>query len=351
MKRNPSTRIALVLLFALAMFFGWHFGDSPGPSKPSEVNPSKSRIARQSSSPRAAAIDEIRKSGSLLERFRLTIALAESIPLAEIDKWLESRRFNPGDGYETTLFTRILTDRRSLAAPGELTPAALLESFLEHAVCGFPEGETPEFTNMLQLFAMLAEKDPTALEAALGKLIIPYRNYAEDALLSRRLATSFDDEIRKLWARQDGWHLFKDHAGDPEMLAKLFKNPADLPQSWRNRMAQENWARRVLLESSEFWWDADLAAAGFSGEQAGKIRKEALSGIARQNPAKALPLLNEVKLNTSERKKLIQDVFLSGGLSDENAHKYLKLLKTDEDLQFAQEVLKRKQDRQIQRGL
>jgi hypothetical protein len=195
---------------------------------------------------------------------------------------------------------------------------------------------------MLQVFGMLAEKDPALLEAALGELILPYRRYAEEALLSRRLATDFDGEIRKLWARPDGWLLFMSHRGDPEMLGKILKNPAELPPAWRNAMAGKDHSRKTSLESAEFWWNADLHAAGFTGSQADRIRKEALSGIARLNPDKALPLIDEVKFSASERKQFIQRIFAGGGMSDAEEKQLLALLKSEDDRHHAHEQLARK---------
>lgn len=344
MKRRSLRWIKCVIAGLLGGFLGWQWSGNTAPSRPMADISIKPRIAAQASVPQSNAIDQIRESDTLRERLRMTMDLAESIPFADIDSWLEGGWFHPGDGYEMTLFNRILTDRRSQEAPdGQVdpTPAAMLERFLEKAVCGLPENEA-SMVESKELFALLAEKDPASLEAALGELIMPYRRHAEEALLSRRLATDFDGEIRKLWARPDGWLLFRDHRGNPEMLGKLLKNPAELPPSWRNAMAGKDYARNTQLDAAEFWWGADLHAAGFTRKQANRIRKEALSGIARFKPDKAIPHVEAVEFADEERKKFIQNIFASGGLSDAKTEKLLGLLKSEQDRQHAHEQLERK---------
>ena len=341
MKGMPSTLAGCVLVCASGAILGWHLGGDPASSAPVAYTPAPSRPDARTQSPHASDIARIHNSGDLRERLRMTLDLAESIPVADIDAWLEARWFNPGDGYEIKLFNRILTDRRSLLSAGEPSLSEMLERFLEKTVCGMPEGETREHEEMRHLFALLAEQDPAALEAALGQMIIPYRNYAENALLGSRLAADFDGEIVKLWARPDGWRLFRMHLGKPDLLAKLLKYPADLPPSWRNAMVGEPHHRIVSPDVSDFWWNADLNAAGFDQRQAEQIRMEALRGIARHNRERAISLLDQVAFDATERKEFIQGMFASGGLSDVNAERLLNLLDTDEDRQHAHEQLER----------
>ena len=342
MKGMPSTLAGCILVCAFGAVLGWHLGGDPAPSIPDADTPAASRSAARTSSPHASDIARIQHSGDLRERLRMTLDLAKSIPVADIDAWLDGRWFNPGDGYESTLFKRILKDRRSLHSVGEPTLSEMLETFLEQTVCGMPEGETRERAEMMHLFALLAEQDPAALEAALGEMIIPYRYYAKDALVGSRLTADFDWEIRKLWARPDGWRLFRMHVGNADLLAKLLENPAGLPPLWRNGMVGESHDRIVSADVADIWWNADLSAAGFDREQAEKIRQEALRGIARHNRERAISLLDQVEFDTTERKEFIQGMFASGSLSDANAEQLLNLLKTDEDRQHAHEQLERK---------
>ena len=169
------------VVFIASGVLGWRLtGRVPASDEPAPV---ATRSTLRSRFP--GHVDQIRRSDKLVERMRRTIILAHSIPLTEIDNWLEGSRFDPGDGYEKTMFTRILRDRQineGAVEPVDQTPVARLERFLKMAACGLPEGETPAHFEGLEIFALLAKQDPATLEAALGKLMIPYRSYAEEAL-------------------------------------------------------------------------------------------------------------------------------------------------------------------------
>ncbi|MCX6878207.1 MAG: hypothetical protein NTW21_31005 [Verrucomicrobia bacterium] len=396
MKARPTksaSHLVSVFVFVIAAAFGWYF--TGGPAAPGESTPDTSsktcatgRSNRNKSSDApawlAGTLDQIRKADSFAERMRLTLAFAPSIPNHDIFVWLKGGWFNPGDGYETRLFTRVLTDRLEAADPVALArlqlaaenpstdqlialaasdpqqvielfreqpndmlelrilkemarvhPAIALERFLELSACGFPEGESYGYEDVI---AALAKADPTALQAALGKMPSYLRYDAERDLLSIRLSESFDTEIRRLWQRPDGWYLFSHNANNIEIETRLFNQLADLPPSWRNALAAQGGGGSHLAES---WWNADLEAVGFTAAQALRIRKRALESITRESPAKGLTLLDDVELNPAERKDLIQGVFARASLNDDQAAKLLDLL-TDDDWQAAQEQLARK---------
>lgn len=377
---------------------GWQLTDKPPAPGESPSAPNKNRAVPQSAAAKnsgppvwlAGTLEQIRKADSFAERMRLTLTLAHSIPDHDIFAWLKGGWFNPGDGYETRLFTRVLTDRLAAADPTALArwqlaaenpstdqliamaasdpqqvialfreqpsdlmelqvleqmakthPDIALERLLELCTFDFPEEET-YMCGTMNLIAALAKADPAALQAALGKMPSYLQGYAEMDLLRIRLSESFDTEIRKLWQRPDGWRLFEQHRGNIDVLTNLFKNSADMPASWRAALAANDSRRITDLRVAEFWWNADLEAAGFTADQAHNVRRNALEGITRDSPAKGLALLDEAELNSAERKNLIQSVFLRGSLNDAQTAKLLDILTSDDDWQAAQELLARK---------
>jgi len=177
---KARTAVLAICAFAIALPLGWIMARKPQPAKgesPPAVRIRSERRADNNSEKarNAVVMADIRKSGSMVDRMRRTIALANSIPDSAIDGWLDEARFKPGDGYDFTLFTRMLTDRRLVSRPEESTPAGKLAAFLKLAACGLPESEE-SMSKSMELFALLAEKNPAALEAALGQLLIPYRS-------------------------------------------------------------------------------------------------------------------------------------------------------------------------------
>ncbi len=379
------------IAFVAAGVLGWQLAGKSTASTDSVVRPDKTRVAHRPNTGTpiwlADKLGQIRENHSFAQRLRLTIALANSVPDSEIFVWLRGRWFSLGDGFETQLFTRILTDRLdpmararlhllgknawqetdellSLAAsdpegvialfrenPNDIAelkilaemakhhPALALGRFLELTAFGFPEGESHDPRSVIHA---LVKSDPTALEAALGKLAY-LQDDAERALLAQRLETSFDDEIEKLYARSDGWRLFKMHLGSTDILAKLFRDPTSLPSSWRNEIAKgKDWNGAADPLIAEFWWNADLKAAGFNEDQIKGIRKKALSGIAYHSPEKALPMIETAALNPQERKDFIQNIFSRAALSESETTMLLEMLKSDEDWQSAIDQLARK---------
>lgn len=331
------------IIFMLAVIVGWAFSVSfhSGEESKSTVDIVNKRSEGQSKRRVRGGrlIDIVRSPSSPDERMRATVSLAMSIPEKDIQQWLSSERFRPGDGYEKTLFTRILKDRQELADPEsfrEPTPAEVLEAFIEEAAGGLPEGERD------YPFKMIAEKDPAALEAALDRLLIPYRDYAEEALIARGLAESFDEEIRKLWQRPDGWHVFKSHLGNAEVLEKLFRNPREIPEFWRNSLVKASYDRVINSEVAEFWWNMDTAGTGFTSEERIKIKQESLTAIARTDGRKALGLIDEAGFDLDQREDLIGWVFSRGGLTEPEEKSLLDLLVSEKDVQIAEEAIKRR---------
>ena len=329
--------------FAIAVPLGWFIGGNTTVAEASVLPPFKTRLDRQPGSKNQTGdsriVAEIRNSRPGVERMRKTIALANSIPDSAVDLWLDEQRFRPGDGYDLTLFTRILRDRQTQLKPEKFTPAGKLTAFLRKAIVGLGEGEGA-WTSARELFALLAEKDPAALETALDQMPHHMRDDAEEALLRRRLSESFETEITKLFDRPDGWRLFRSISGSPEMLTRLFADPARIPASWRSGIV--NNTRFISNEDLfAFCWERDLQAAGFSQAQEQKLRQAAIQNFTHQAPEKALSRMDDAGFSPAQRKDLIQSIFSAAVMNDEQQDRLLGMLKTDEDWLTANEQLSR----------
>jgi hypothetical protein len=394
-RAQTRTAILAALSFVGAVVVGWHLAGDSEITKDPSVPSVKTRTAERPDNGRpawlAGEIAQIREESSLAERMRRTINLANSIPDSDIFTWLKRGWFTMGEGFESHLFIRLLSDRletvdpaalarlrlgernsnsaldllKSLAAndpeqvialfreqPNDIVELQVLaemakfhsnlalERFIELSAFGFPEGESHDPVGVIRA---LAEADPAALEAALSRMSLSSRYDAENALIGHRLANSFDDEIQKLSARSDGWILLEQHVRNTGILEKLFNIPGELPPSWRHGIVRNKvWMHPGDPSVAKFWWNADLSSSGFNEQQIKTIRKGALHGIAYAAPENALPLLDAADLNASERKEMIQNVFSRAALSDSEAEKLLGLLKFDGDRQSAREQLDRK---------
>ncbi len=391
---KPLTAFIAALGFVGAGVVGWQLtGNSKAAknlSHPSIKTRAAERPDRGSPLRLEGEIAQISQDESFKRRMRRTIALADSIPDSEIFVWLKRGWFTVNDGFEFSLFTRILTDRLERVDPvglarlrlgAKLPQSALeqlmamatrdpeqvialfreqpndrmelevlaqmakthsglaLERFIELSAFGFPESEAYDPRSVIQA---LATADPIALENALGRMRSSWQYDAKNAILARRLEDSFDSEIQKLYVRQDGWRLFEPHIRDTKILENLFTHSGELPPSWRQGMVKDRvWMDPVEPAVAEFWWNVDLSAVGFHEQQVGEIRKGALEGIAYASPEKALLQIDAANLSGSERKELIQGIFARAAMTDAEALRLENLLSA-EDRQSAWEQLERK---------
>ena len=119
-------RVAIGFLFFVAAVTGWKLaGSGISPSEtsisPSNARSSSGRVRHAAhSGPPAWArenLASIQQAASPLERMRATLALANSVPLSEIPKWLDGGWFHPGEGFDSTFFAELLLSRWEQADP------------------------------------------------------------------------------------------------------------------------------------------------------------------------------------------------------------------------------------------
>lgn len=393
---NHSVRAGAVAAFLATAALGWNLAGESKEAPPVAATPAGTISKKSARSERGngrygtpayvrEAMKSIRNAGSTEGRMRATIELARTLPVADIAAWLDGRWFDTGDGFDLTLFNKIVKQRwleedpeslllwsfknggetsqsilrewaandperliefyrknpndamelQSLSEVAKNDPALAIGRLQEMIARGIPSSASgyDQF-----LLTKLAAGSPAALEAALGSLPAAWQVKAEVALVGERLKTSFDEEIRKLWDRPDGWKIFENCAYGEGVSEKLLGELANLPASWRTSMAS-NYHRFLNFANAETWIDADLEGSGFTDEQAKRIRMGALQNLTYQKPELTLKLLGEMEMDDHERRSVISNVFANAARNPENAEELLAMLDSDEDRKIAQSAI------------
>jgi len=394
---NPSSpvlaRTSALAGFAAMALAGWNLaGDASraptataGGGEVSKAAVRTERTARNSGPPAHVRLKlaAIRNAGSSKERMRATIELANSLPLSELGDWLDHRWFESVPGFDATLFKKITAqrwrdedpegqllwsmkngsgDQGTIAAWIKTDPKRVMAFFKEHpndqmeinALAEIAKSDPgmalAHFKDMIargyndnsggyyagQMLLQLAEKSPAALEAALESLPGQFRDQAEGMLIGQRMKTDFATEIRKLWARPDGWRIFE-RTGNEEFGTMLLGELGSLPESWKASLAS-NYHRVMEEGNAQKWLEADLEGHGFSAEQAKRMRMGALQQITYRKPELALKFIGDMDLSEDERKSTISNIF-SYGRNEDQAASLMALLTTDSDREIAEAAL------------
>lgn len=392
---KPAARAAAALGFMAMTVLGWKMADQPPPQlDPQPETTAKAanrptRHVRKSGPPEAVRqrVAAIRALGTPEERMRATIELAHSLPVSEIEAWMQGRWFITGQGFELSLFNKILTERwnkedpeglltwklknnsgrtgEMLAAWAGKNPERVVAYFKDHLTKDQQLLALPEIAKKNPAFALqclrdlpsgglsengmasyytrqvlveLAKSSPADLQAALAAMPAGLKSQAESVLIGQRLQTSFNDEFHQLLERPDGWKILSANFSNIKGLGdKVFAQLADLPAAWKSSLASDPYD---LIDASNAnkWWDADLESMGFSDSDAKRIRMTALSRIASKQPEQALKLMG-ANFDASARSSVISNIFENLQGKPEKAEALLALLGSDEEKQQARAIL------------
>lgn len=354
-------------------------GEDPSPNRPKRASPpqisARNRVAL------------ISKSGSAADRTRATIALADSLPLAEISAWLSGGWFNLHDGSDGAIFHKILHRRWQAADPtghlqwclsnesgntptllaswADKDPERLIEFFKDHpnqamelqalaaiaknhptlALRRFLEITGSYVSKVYQhqeyydkLFQQLARSAPSELDAALDSMPKSLQSSAEVALVRQRLLTSFPEEIRKLWDRPDGIRLFSYVLNHPEGIGdRLLKELGNLPPAWRDAVATSALSMMIGGSNPESWLGADFEGSGFTSKQAKDIRAHALLLQAKTRPEVAFNRMRD--LDSHQKRDVIASALVESFDDPEKQASVLALLRSDEEREMANSFL------------
>ena len=321
---------------------GWNLSERlSGPARISNNLSPASRHSRpaETRGPSTAAKEQmavIRNAGDAAQRTLATIDFAEKLPLADFAAWLDGGWFDLRGGADLILFNAILKERWEQEDPegfalwtmnhdyddeislfaswGGKQPQRVIDFFKQHpnpkiefgALAGIAKNHPDlalqrmqemdvakisldDFYYARDLIRTLAEKSPVALAAILDSLKEPLKTPVEDLLIAAKLKTDAAGELRKLFARPDGFERFC-HNPPAEAWEELLGELKNLPPEWRGPLAG-NADSFIDETTAQKWWNADLAGAGFTADQEQDIRIVALRKMASKNPETALALM------------------------------------------------------------
>lgn len=393
---SPFKSISLLAFLATGII-GWQLATPSAPATEGEfpmasVTKRAPRPARHSRSAAADAagkrVASLRAVADPAARMLATVSLAESLSSAEFAAWLDGGWFNLRGGPELMIFSKILMDRwlredpqgliawaaknkngaadslmndwatrepqrlidyfkshrddgkelELLAKTAVSSPALALQRLREMADAGIAPDAVSHAGDLIQA---LAKNSPAALEAMLTSLSSNIRLLAEGALSKLRLDASFEDEIRNLQGRKDGWKIFLSYLRDSDDIgSKLLGELANLPSEWRSGMAVHTWST-VRLANAQQWWAADLEGAGFSSSQAKSLRAQALQHLAPTEPETTLERMSGLKLESHQLSNILNTLFSS--IADpEKARDLIAGLPTQEARDAATAILDRR---------
>lgn len=394
------------IAFLIAATIGWNLGksrvsvpksttvtaESPGTERPTR-HPRKVAGPTGEAALRMAAI---RASRDPSARMRATVDLANSIPLSEFAAWMDGGWFNIRGGAELTIFSNIFMERWKTEDPegyaawtfkksperahellsswAETNPQRVLDFFKNHpndtaemrALSAVARKDPALALQRMQellasgnlrslssytgsLFNTLAEKSPAALEAALAILPGQIKIQAEAILIGKRMKDSLDVEFGKLLDHPDGLKLLDsvlDGIGSRDqskaaIQAMILANLSGIPSAWRISISSNPY-NFIGKEMAAKWITADLEGAGFTAEQAKRLRANALGNLYGE-PAIALKLLPEVAMDESERKNFLSNVFNRFAYKPGEADAFIAMLTTDEDRALVQGIVSREE--------
>lgn len=395
--QHPTTPLMAFVIFSASGLVGWKLAEhGKHQSMDSGLEVPGKRAERGTRHTRSEAADQagkrmaaIRLAGSPDARMRATVDLAYSLSPAEFEAWMDGGWFTLRGGPELTLFTKIVMERWKqedeagllawtlrndngnsgiLEELAKKDPQRVLDFFRENP------GGTREMTVLWelakdhpdlalarlqelidsgrlravqgysgQLLQNLAEKDPAKLAAAMDGFPTSMKFQAEAALSRERLKKSFAEEIRALWERPDGWKIFEQNAHSVEDVGdRIFAELGNIPPSWRRELASNSY---YLVKSGNAgkWWNADLAAAGFSNRDIMNIRSRALTVIGEKDPEEAIARMGELDLDSNQRLNLIQNLFMN--IEDkEKARGLVAQLETEEARNQANQIIDGRDD-------
>lgn len=393
---QPSFLLICLLGLLGSAWLGWLARGSMGPSEVEEdpelarsggVKGGQVGIRKLGPPPEVgAALRAISSSDDLMERMRSTIALAQSLPLAELERWLKESWFSLREGPELGLFHEVAKERWRSEDPlgyvawvkeddpdeGAEILASWIGSDLERFHSYFAEVSDSEFrldvleklassqpqwaleqalkqagtisTDLFEeLFRKLASESPETLQRSRDLIPLGARSLVESLLSRVRLEESFDREFDHLLERPDGFRLLfanglvVEGAGS-KVLARL----DEFPTHWKSQLVG---ALSYFLEDGNLdgWLATDFEGLGFSATEVERMRGTILQTMLQSDPMHALRQLQASGLGERERRKFFENLFFSGSPESFQGEAWKELL-SESDLELVAKLENRSRD-------
>ncbi len=368
---SPFKSVGLLAFLATGII-GWQLATPSAPATEGEISMTSvtKRAPRPARPSRSAAANTAGKRMASLRaladpeaRMLASISLAESLSPTEFAAWMNGGWFNLRGGPELMIFSKVLLERWLREAPEDLmawaaqnnsdaanglmdewaahepqrlidyfkshrddrrelemlekiavsSPALALQRLREMADAGIVAIMRDKAGGMMTapLMKVLAANSPAALEALLESMPSEMKIVAEGALSKLRLDASFEDEIRNLQGRKDGWKIFSTYLAYAEDIGpKLLGVVASFSPEWRSGLVNHPWGT-ASKSNAQQWWDADLEGAGFSSSQAKLLRIQALLHLAPTEPETTLERMSGLKLESHQVSNILSTLFSS----------------------------------------
>jgi hypothetical protein len=195
----------------------------------------------------------------------------------------------------------------------------------------------PNFNNwpVDGLASIIGKADPSLLEKHLDDMPKEWRNGVQGALVVARLQADFPAEINRLAEMPDGWNLILTaNEGMEGFSLRVLDSMANFPESWKASLAEHPGG----LVNDPRWLDADLAALGFTPDQASRILTEAMRMAVFSSTERVLGGLHEADLTDQQRKRVLAPLFHPGNDPNSMAGT-LAYLKSPELRQLAEAMM------------
>jgi len=369
--------------------------DAKGIEHENEARSSRrANVSKGSLSDAKQYMNRLRQAGSSKERMRATVAMAMTIKPEDFSKWVEGDLFTFCEGPELDIFRVIIFDRWLQEAPETLIPWAdknrhgqayralrsIAKERPELLLAYYRENpnQSAELLNLQwvaetqpsmalerlqelsesgissrlnynvdKLLRALAKHSLSELEAAVNSFNPKIKKLVEAAVIGRRLEVSFDDEIEKLFARQDGYVLFRQSLYKNRNLSgKLLARLDSLPEAWLGNLSRINLYYLINDQNAKEWLTYDYDKIYVSPSKVQEFRRDALKKMASKEPQ--LVLQNLSLVSERDKKDLIERVFSEAVGNDGEQKQFMSLLGSAEDQKIAQEYLEVKE---VEQGL
>lgn len=397
----PTLAAACALLFVATAFAGWQLGGPRAAEAPTADTTDSGHQAKHAQRPdhrrtrfgtpdhAQSAVSGIAAIPDPRERLRATVALVESIPLEDLGDWLEQRWFEQR-GFELTLFNQLAKERwreedpegflawaseeengtfqqmlaswaesdpqriidyyreqtevqsyqvfQSLTEIAKHDPRAALEGLGELRASSLHSDEVRHYAD--ELFRQIAESSPEQLEGVLDSLDDLLRPQAEAALFGQRMRSDLSSALDELADRPDGWSLFAQGLqSDSALASRALEHIATLPESWMVDL-RKNPRALINHDTAQQWLSMDLAALGFSEQEARQARGNAIQHLAySDSPGDALEHLQTADVDDWVRTNVIQNSFSRHARDADMVELLLSKLDNETDREAAREIV------------
>ena len=387
-----------VITFVSAALIGWAIRSSETVAQSDKNTESGSRSRTLSYRDAQRDLSAIYGASSSDERIYSTFKLVDSIPISNFEQWMDEGWFDSREGFELTLFQRLLEERwqredpdgfvmwclkegakSSKISSGTSSDAALpvlrdwalndperiQKLFAENPnqmlegqlISGLAKSSPEIAVKLLGIFAKnnttgnsyyyyqairdLSSSAPERLETSLSDLPKDLRMMARTHISQERLKKDFDGEFSRLLKDPQGLLMIGGSSSlSKENIAKVVGKLEQFPEAWKTNLKQGGLSGLLYGEGGEAWLNADLEGAGFSFEEASNVRMYSAMGLANRDTEATIKQVENFDLTEKNRKTLVENIFQNLVFREpDKVESYLSSLDSEKDAEIARTAI------------